>query len=183
MKTTTCRPHRLASLGSVRLWTSLLLCAWCANAQQHVRAAFEEQKVDWIVGSWAGVNEGGSAITVEYTWKLEGHALAIELTMDNITYAGMIVLDPTDRHLTELGADTRGGVTRATWQVEDRALVSRRTGTRVDGQQVQVAVVLEKVDANNVLASVHGLSADGTLSEEPVDTVRLKRKQAAGEDD
>ena len=125
--------------------------------------------VDWVVGEWRGTNNQGQAITVDYEWGLDGHLLEIDLAIADNTYKGTILRRPDDGALTEVGADNRGGMTHATWEVKDGALLSKRTGTRPGGQVIRIAVRNRKVDADTVLATVHTLSPEGELGEEEGD--------------
>ncbi len=145
------------------------------QAQESLRDTLRDRGVDWIVGPWTGTNSQGLLVAIEYEWELEGHLLEIDLTMGDGAYKGAILRRPADGELVEVGADAGGGMTHATWEVQDGALISKRTGTRPGGQVTRIAVRSEKVDADTVVATVHPLSPEGELGEETLDTVRLMR--------
>jgi hypothetical protein len=157
---------------------SILLPSAVLVAQPGVRAALEKEGVDWVVGNWKGANEAGQQISLVYEWTLNGSALEIDLTLEGAEYEGIIVREPLDGKLTELGADNRGGVTRATWRVDDGALVSERRNTSAEGQEYRMAVVSRKVDDDTVIATVHRLTESGEVSDEVRDTVKLTRQDA-----
>lgn len=153
------------------------------DAEPSVRSVLENEGVEWIAGKWAGTNEQSREIMVEYEWGLNGRLLELDLTIGDLSYQGMIVRQPTDGRLIEFGADSTGGMTRSTWRVDDGALVTERTGTRPDGQKVRVAVVTRKVDDDTVVATVHGLTEDGEVGDEVLDTVKLSRQCTPQDDD
>lgn len=152
-------------------------------AQESVRSVFEEKGVEWITGKWSGTNEQGRQVAVKYEWDLDGHLLEIDLRIGDMGYEGMIVRQPTNGRLIEFGADSTGGMTRSMWRVHDGALISERTGTRPDGQEVRVAVVTRKVNDDTIVATLHGLTEDGKPSDEILDTVKLKRQSTPQADD
>ena len=160
-----------------------LLVAGSLPAQETLLSIAQQEGVEWIVGKWTGTNSEGRSVALEYEWELDGHALEIDLTMGAESYKGMIALQPTDSRAVEFGADSSGGVTRATWRVQDGLVISDRTGTRSDGREIKIAVVNKKVDADTVIATVHSYAANGELSTEVLDTVTLKRVSAADTED
>lgn len=179
-------PLRSASRQSAvkSLLLSLLLFQgnWL-NAQESVRAVFQKEGVDWIVGRWTGTNEQGRDITICYEWDLEGHVLELDLTIGDMGYKGMLVRRPTDGRLIEFGADSTGGVTRSRWRMEEGTLISERTGARAEEPEVRVAVVSKKVDENTFIATVHALSEDGAMGDETLDTVKLTRQSRSQDSD
>jgi len=153
------------------------------QAQDNLRDTIRAKQVDWIVGDWRGTNDQGQPLTVEYEWELEGHMLEIDLTMGDLTYKGAILRRAADGSIVEAGGDNFGGTTQSTWEVEDGALISKRTGTGPDGQVIRVAVKNRKVDGDTVVATVHALSPGGELGEEALDTVRLTRSSKQDDED
>jgi hypothetical protein len=154
-----------------------------ASAQESLRDQVQNHGADWMVGEWKGTNAQGRAVEVEYEWELEGHALEVDLTIGDDHYKGLIFRRPAEGDVVEVGADSRGGTTRSTWELKEGALVTKRTGTRPDGQVVRVAVVNKQVDADTFVATLHPLSTEGEVGEETLETVRLSRGPQSSDQD
>ena len=171
------RPHCIAPV------LVLMIAVLPLAAQESLKSMVEEAGAGWMIGEWTGTNAQGQAVSLEYEWDLNGHLIELDLKLGAAAYTGMIHRDPSNGEARETGVSTDGGVTRATWRVEDGAVISERIATRPDGREIRVAVVNRRVDADTVRATVHSISADGTWSEAPIDSVTLRRVPASGADD
>lgn len=157
------------------LTAGLWLSEGSLGAQESLRDVVEGHKVGWIIGQWTATNSQAQTIAVEYEWALDGHLVEVELAIGSTAYKGLISLRPTDGVMVETGADNRGGMTQAIWREKDGAFISERTATRPDGREAKVAVVITRVDADTLKATVHSLSSGGEIGVEPAETVTLKR--------
>jgi hypothetical protein len=154
-----------------------------ASAQQSIAGLLEEKGVDWIVGSWTGVDAQGQSISLEYELELEGHALELELTVGGTEYEGFVVRDPRSGMVTEVGVNNQGAMTHATWRVEGQALVSERTGITPEGNEVRVAVFCERIDDGSFRANLRSLSPEGSIGDEILETITLERADGSEDED
>jgi len=150
--------------------------------QETLRDMIEEGGGTWLIGDWAGTNDDGVRITVEYEWELDGHAIEVEVTMGEGAYQGLIFRNPESGEVVEVGATGEGGMTKSTWTEEDGKLISKRVGTRANGKVVRIAVISERIDDDSFQATVHRLGDDGEIMEDIIDSVTLKRVEGDEEE-
>jgi len=169
--------RRLASSTGIAI-VLLALCTLPAAGQMKRGDFIENGGYDWIIGRWAGENEG-TTTEVEYKWILDKHAVLTEVKMGEFKFRGFVMLSPSTGEITETAADNMGGTWKGDWTDEGGDLVFRVRHTDANGQVRKVEFVHAKVDADTITIAMYRVDDSGSRGFEPSGKATYKRQRGA----
>ena len=143
-------------------------------AQGSLREMVNETGFDWLIGRWEAVNDKGQKIQVAYTWELDGHMIAIDFTMDQFAYKGMIVHIPSRDAVVEVGIDNKNTSVKGTWDTIGNRAVSRTERTDATGKTIKVTVYHSR-PKENTLKLEFFIRDEETLTDKKIDALQFKR--------
>jgi len=89
---------------------------------------------------------------------------------------GIIYLDMDAQQGKQISVDSRGLVTKATWESDYGKAVSRTTMTDEYGQRTDVGIAYSKVDDSTIKVALYGLD-NGELSDSSWFEINFKKQQ------
>jgi hypothetical protein len=159
--------------------TMVVLAAVCAAplaAQQKLGDYVAQGGYDWVIGRWVATTDQGEKVEVRYDWVCDKCAALAQTAMGGFKYEGMIMLSPTGGEVSEVGADNRGGIWKATWSEDSAGLVRRIELTGPTGEVRKVDVVHARVDADTITIALYPLDNSGSRNGEPWAKLSYKRQ-------
>ena len=163
-------------LKSLVLVVVLVAVGSVAVGQESLKDVVEQQGLGWMVGQWKATMDNGQDIVLTYRWAVEGHAVVTTFKMGESSTQGMIYLDADAQQVKQFSVDSRGQVTKGTWEVKEGAAISKTTMTDEYGQATDVGIAYSQGDATTMKVAVYGLEG-GELSAYPVFEIDFKKQE------
>jgi len=155
----------------------LAILANGARAQQSLGSIVKEYGFDWIIGRWVATTDEGDNIQIEYKWQLNKHLITLLLKWPDYEYQGMIFYRPAEDEVVQIGADSRGGNGKGTWDAEGNKAIIKYEHIGADWETNRMAIAHSKVDANTMKAEVYSVDSSGQIADEPSGTLEYKRQK------
>jgi len=162
--------------------TCLPLAVFCvllttsAFSQQKLGDIVAEGGFDWMIGQWATTTNDGQDILLTYKWELGKHVVAGHLKMGPYESRSIIFYVPSEDKVVQIGADNRGGNSKAAWEPSGDKAVCKTEGVRANGEVNKMGVVYSKVDAKTMKVEIYQIDSSGEMGDYPWGTAELKRK-------
>lgn len=173
----TARLHMRVKNTLLALAIVLAILANGARAQQSLGGIVKEYGFDWIIGRWVATTDEGDKIQIEYKWQLNRHLITLHLKWPDYEYQGMIFYRPAEEEVVQIGADSRGGNGKGTWDVEGNKAIIKYEHIGADWETDRMAIAHSKVDANTMKAEVYSVDSSGQIADEPSGTLECKRQK------
>ena len=139
--------------------------AGSSSGQNSLKGIVEQEGLAWMVGRWNANTDDGTDILLSYQWAVKGNAMISSFKMGERESLGIIYLDIDAEQGKQISVDSRGQVTKATWQSDYGDAISKTKMTNEYGEATDVGIVYSKVDNNTIKVSIHGLD-NGELSDD-----------------
>lgn len=156
----------------------LVVCAACASAQEKLGDLVSEGGYEWIIGRWVATTDEGQTVYFQYDWGLDKRVVLVDLGMGGFQYRGLVMFAPARQEIFEVGADSRGGIWKGTWQEESGDLVHRVEHTGVSGEVNKGEIVYSRGDADTMTVGIYAVDGSGFRSAEPWSKLTYKRQAA-----
>ena len=148
--------------------------AGASTGQESLKDMVEQQGLSWMVGRWKATTDDGTEILLSYLWAVKGHTMISSFKMGERESLGMIYLDMDAQQGKQISVDSRGRVTRATWEAEYGEAISKTTMTNEYGEATDVGIAYSKVDEATINVALYGLD-NGELSDSSVFEINFKK--------
>ena len=130
----------------------------------------------WIIGNWTATTSEGQSFDSSYLWGMNKNLINLKFKTGEYEGLGMIFYDPQEGKVMQIGADSRGSVTKGVWDAAGDSLVATLDFTGLDGNKGKIAIVHTNVDAKTIKVAFHGVDESGDRSSEPWATMEYKRQ-------
>lgn len=137
-----------------------------------------EYGFNWMIGRWEASTDEGQKITIQYRWALDKNVVLVNFQMGEYAMRGMIFFKPMEEEVVQIGADNRGGHSKASWQPEGDKAVAKYEFISAKGEVRKMAITHAKVDRKTFKAEMFAIEDDGTLADTPWGTLEYKRVRA-----
>jgi len=134
---------------------------------------------EWLAGKWLAA-ENDQKYLLEHSWTLDKHAMVVDLKMGDFVYHGMVIYRPVSQEITQIGADSMGGIWKGTWDQGEEGATHRVEYTRPDGTTRRMEHVYVKVDNDTFKVKEYPVT-DGTRASETSRTLTFQRQKAPAE--
>jgi len=131
---------------------------------------------EWLAGKWLAT-ENDQKYQLEYSWTLDRHAVLADVRMGDFVHHGMVVYRPATQEVTQVGADSMGGIWKGTWDQGYEGAVNRIEYAGPDGTMRRMEHVYAKVDDNTFTVKEYPVT-DSTRASEARRTLTFKRQKA-----
>ncbi len=131
---------------------------------------------EWLAGKWAAT-EDDQKYVLEYSWALDKHTVLADVKIGDFAYHGMVMYRPAMQEITQVGADSMGGIWKGTWDQGYDGPTNRIEYTGPDGTMRRMEHVYAKVDADTFTVKEYSVT-DGTRVSEARRTLTFKRQKA-----
>ena len=135
----------------------------------------EQEGVSWIAGRWKTTTDDGQEITLSYRWVAEGNAIVVDMKIGDTTSHGMIYFSEDEQEVKQISVDSKGKITKSTWDVEYGKLISKTSMTDDYGQTQKMGITFDKVDDKTMKVKLYGLEY-GELSSDSWAEMEFKRQ-------
>ncbi|UCG58078.1 MAG: hypothetical protein JSU70_00960 [Phycisphaerales bacterium] len=146
------------------------------GAQESLGDLVSRSGFDWMIGKWVAETDDGQRLLTTYKWELDKHIITVQFKMGDYEFRGMIMYLATEQKVVQIGADNRGGTSKAEWNAEGDKAVSITTGTGAYGEVQKFGISHAKADANTMTVEVYPVESTGELADEPWATLKYKRQ-------
>ncbi|MHC4120838.1 MAG: hypothetical protein ACYSWO_25390 [Planctomycetota bacterium] len=155
------------------------LLAWtsAASAQESLGDAVQMTGCDYLIGKWTGETDDGQTYAIEFKWALKNHVISMHFKGFDFEYHGIIIFDAEKQEVVQIGVDSRGRKSQATWMAEYGEATMKSETKDEYGDVSRMGLVFSNVDAKTMKSKVHGVSEYGELSDEPMGTLEYKRQK------
>ena len=150
--------------------------AIASTGQESLKDMVEQQGIAWMVGRWKATTDDGTDILLSYRWAVKGHAMISSFKMGERLQLGIIYLDLDAQQGKQISVDSRGQVTKATWEAEYGEAISKTKMTNEYGEATDVGIAYSKVDATTINVAIYGLD-NGELSDSSVFEINFKKQK------
>ena len=147
-----------------------------SSGQESLKDIVEQQGLAWMVGRWKATTDDGTEILLSYLWAVKGHAMVSSFKMGERESLGIIYLDMDAEQGRQISVDSRGQVTKATWEAEYGDAISKTTMINEYGEATDVGVAYSKVDNNTINVALYGLD-NGELSDDSWFEINFKKEK------
>jgi hypothetical protein len=147
-----------------------------STGQESLKDMVEQQGLAWMVDRWKAVTDDGTEMLLSYRWAVKGHAMVSSFKMGERESLGIIYLDLDAQQGKQISVDSRGQVTKATWESEYGDAISKTTMTDEYGQATDVGITYSKVDDSTIKVAIFGLD-NGELSDSSWFEINFKKQQ------
>jgi len=147
-----------------------------STVQESLKDIVEQQGLAWLVGRWKATTDDGTEILLSYQWTVKGHAMISSFKMGERESLGIIYLDLDAQQGKQISVDSRGQVTKATWEARDNEAISKTTMTNEYGEASDVGIAYSKIDDTTIKAAIYGLD-NGELSDSSWFEIDFKREK------
>ena len=154
----------------------LSLKADASTGQESLKDMVEQQGLAWMVGRWKATTDDGTEILLSYQWAVKGNAMVSSLKMGERSTLGMIYLDLDAQQGKQISVDSRGQVTKATWEAEYGEAMCRTKMTNEYGEATDVGIGYSKVDDATIKVAIYGLD-NGELSDSSWFEIDFKKEK------
>ena len=148
--------------------------AGTSTGQDSLKDIVEQQGIAWMIGRWKATTDDGTDILLSYRWAVNGNAMISSLKMGERSTLGLIYLDLDAQQGKQISVDSRGQVTKATWEAEYGEAIARTKMTNEYGEATDVGIAYSKVDDTTIKVAIHGLD-NGELSDSSVFEINFKK--------
>jgi len=131
---------------------------------------------EWIIGKWAA-SEGDRKYELETKPILDKHAALMDVKIGEFKYLGIVMCAPARQEITQVGADTFGGVWKGTWGQDPDGAACRWEYTKADGSTQKLEQVFIKGDNDTLKVKQYDVAASGARTSEPRDEIVFKRQK------
>jgi hypothetical protein len=138
-----------------------------ARAQESLGDLVSQGGYDWMIAKWAAETDNGQKIEITYKWELDKHIITVHFKMGDFEYRGMIMYTAAEQKVVQIGADNRGGTSKAEWTEDGDRAVSITTSTDAYGDVQKFGISHAKVDADTMRVAVYAVEDTGELADEP----------------
>ncbi len=147
-----------------------------STGQESLKDIVEQQGLAWMVGRWKATTDDGTDILLSYRWAVKGNAMVSSLKMGERSSLGIIYLDMDAQQGRQISVDSRGRVTKATWEAEYGDAISKITMTNEYGEATDVGIAYSKVDETTINVAIYGLD-NGELSDDSWFDINFKKEK------
>jgi hypothetical protein len=147
-----------------------------SSGQETLKDIVEQQGLAWMVGRWNATTDDGTDISLSYRWAVKGNAMISSLKMGERQSLGIIYLDMAAEQGKQISVDSRGQVTKATWESEYGDAISKTTMTNEYGEKTDVGITYSKVDDSTIKVALYGLE-NGELSDDSWFELNFKKQK------
>ncbi len=144
--------------------------------QDSLKDIVEQQGIAWMVGRWKAAMDDGTDILLTYRWAVKGNAMISSFKMGERSTLGLIYLDLDAQQGKQLSVDSRGQVTKATWEAEYGEAISKTKMTNEYGEATDVGIGYSKVDDATIKVAIYGLD-NGELSDSSMFEINFKKEK------
>jgi hypothetical protein len=88
---------------------------------------------------------------------------------------GLIFYSPQEGKVMQVGADSRGGAVKGSWDADGDNLVATLDFAAADGKKGKIALVHTNIDAKTMKVAFYGVDESGERTAEPRGTMEYKR--------
>jgi len=160
------------------LGMGLVACAtWLgAQAQDKLAEMVNQANAEWMLGKWEAQTDNGGTVTLEFSWDLDKHVVALHGKTPDMEFKGYSALDTSANEVKYFGFDNRGSITKGNWALEGSDLVLRvesQTGERT----TKMGVVFAGNASEGLQLRLHGLEGSGSLSTPARVTLKFKKQK------
>jgi len=150
--------------------------AIASTSQDSLKDIVEQQGIAWMIGRWKATMDDGTDMLLTYRWAVKGHAMISSFKMGERLTLGMIYLDLDAQQGKQISVDSRGQVTKATWEAEYGEAIAKTTMSNEYGEATDVGIAYSKVDDTTIKVAIHGLD-NGELSDSPMFEINFKKEK------
>ncbi len=147
-----------------------------STGQESLKDMVEQQGLAWMVGRWKATMDDGTEMLLSYLWAVKGHTMISSFKMGERSTLGMIYLDLDAQQGKQISVDSRGRVTKATWEAEYGDAISKTTMTNEYGEATDVGIAYSKVDDATINVAIYGLD-NGELSDDSWFDINFKKEK------
>jgi hypothetical protein len=133
---------------------------------------------EWLIGKWAATKEDRT-YELEYKPVLDQHAAQADVKIGDFTYVGLIMYVPARQEITDIGADSRGGIWKGTWEQDGSDAADTLVYTRPDGTTVKIQHIYSKTDSDVMTVKEYSIETGGGRTSSPRDELTFKRQKTA----
>jgi hypothetical protein len=132
---------------------------------------------EWMIGKWVA-GEGDREYELEQKPILDKHAALMDVKIGDFKYQGIVMCAPARQEITQIGADSFGGIWKGTWsQDPDGAAACRWEYIKADGSTYKLEHAYVKGDNDTLKVKQYDIAASGTRASEPRDELVFKRQK------
>jgi hypothetical protein len=150
--------------------------AIASTSQDSLKDIVEQQGIAWMIGRWKATMDDGTDMLLTYRWAVKGHAMISSFKMGERLTLGMIYLDLDAQQGKQISVDSRGQVTKATWEAEYGEAIAKTTMSNEYGEATDVGIAYSKVDDTTIKVAIHGLD-NGVLSDSSMFEINFKKEK------
>lgn len=156
----------------------LLSCSLTLPAQGQVSLAnlTEEANAEWMFGSWKTTTNEGAPLQLDIAWDLNKKMVVLTVKTADMEAKGYTVLEPGAELPTYFGADTRGTVSKGSWNYEDGRLILRLESSRPYESPRKWASVFGGNASSGLELQIHDLESWGGLTYPASATLKFKKQ-------
>ena len=147
-----------------------------ASAQQSLVDLVSEAQAEWLLGTWEGTMDDGSAVTHSFAWELDKKVIVMKGKLGEMAYLGVTAMDPGTNEPKYSGYDSRGGVSNGSWTEESGDVALTMESTNPTEGTRKFAVVFGKASGGKLEFRMHGIDDWGSLNYPAWGTIELKKK-------
>ena len=147
-----------------------------SSGSESLKDIVEQEGLAWMVGRWKATTDDGTEMLLSYQWAVKGHAMVSSFKMGERESLGIIYLDLDAQQGKQISVDSRGQVTKATWESQYGKAISKTTMTDEYGQATNVGITYSKVDDSTIKIAIYGLD-NGELSDSSWFEIDFKRQK------
>lgn len=133
---------------------------------------------EWMIGKWAG-GDGDTKYELEQKPTLDRHAALTDVKIGDFRYQGIIMCAPARQEITQIGADSSGGIWKGTWSQDPDGAACRLEYTRSDGSTHKLEQVFVRGDNDTLKVKQYDITASGARAPEPRSEVVFKRQKSS----
>lgn len=164
-------------LSVLALTTILSVLGTPAPAQESLGDLVSQGGFDWMIAKWAAETDDGQEIEITYKWELDKHIITVHFKMGDFEHRGMIMYLAAQQKVVQIGADNRGGTSKAEWTEDGDKAISISEGTDAYGDVQKFGISHAKVDADTMRVGVYAVEDTGELADEPWISMDYKRQK------
>ena len=150
--------------------------AGASTGQESLKDIVEQQGIAWMIGRWKATTDDGTDILLSYRWAVKGNAMISSFKMGERSQLGMIYLDLDAQQGKQISVDSRGQVTKATWEAEYGEAIAKTKMTNEYGEATDVGIAYSKVDEATIKVAIYGLD-NGELSDSSMFEINFKKEK------
>lgn len=138
---------------------SSLLTLTAATAD-NLGEILEKAELGALIGTWVDEDSNGEAITVSYTWRLKGHALAMSVKTPNRSSEALLGVDPKSGAVVHASVDDKGGVGHGSWAEEDGVATLTLKVVNAEKKETKLKVTQKIVDNKKLVIGFKNAETD-----------------------